>query len=135
MIKNNLIYSESIEYVNEQGLKRWKRFELSASINEEDILLECWKELEDDVREAKKQSFGQKDSPYPYSGIEMPSMEWNGNTGIITQIPTIDHKKQELLDRINESPSLEELNKIMNEAFQKGLVNEFITKKKQFQVV
>jgi len=133
MIKNNLIYSESIEYVNEVGLKRWKRFELGASLNEEDKLLECWKELEDDVREAKKQSFGQKDSPYPYSGIEMPSMEWNGNTGILTTLPSIDPKKQDLLDKINESPSLEELNKIMNEAFQKGLVNEFITKKKSLK--
>jgi len=46
--------SGSYEYLNEFGLKRWKKISIGATITEEDNVLECIKELDKKVEDAYK---------------------------------------------------------------------------------
>lgn len=46
--------SGSYEYLNEFGLKRWKKISIGATITEEDNVLECITELDKKVEEAYK---------------------------------------------------------------------------------
>jgi hypothetical protein len=46
--------SGSYEYLNELGLKRWKKISIGATITEEDNVLECITELDKKVEEAYK---------------------------------------------------------------------------------
>ena len=69
-----------------------------------------------------------------------PNLYPNGNEEVVQgfqqqPIPEIDYSKKEKTEiAIDNCTTIEELNKIMNEAFQNGLVNEFISKKKQLPV-
>jgi len=46
--------SGSYEYVNEFGLKRWKKISVGATITEEDNVIDCISELDKKVEEAYK---------------------------------------------------------------------------------
>lgn len=46
--------SGSYEYLNEFGLKRWKKISIGATITEEDNVLECISELDKKVEDAYK---------------------------------------------------------------------------------
>lgn len=56
MIKDRINYSESIETIQPNGLKRWVRAELSATINEHESVFKGWQELKDDVQAFLKPS-------------------------------------------------------------------------------
>ena len=50
MTRDKIIYSESIETFQFNGLKLWKRAEISAALSEDDNPLECLSELKKDVQ-------------------------------------------------------------------------------------
>jgi hypothetical protein len=46
--------SGSYEYVNEYGLKRWKKISIGATVTQEDNVLDCLMQLDKQVEEAYK---------------------------------------------------------------------------------
>lgn len=50
MIRDRIVYSESVEIFHGIGLKKWKRCEISATIDNTDKPLECLAELKKDVQ-------------------------------------------------------------------------------------
>ena len=64
------------------------------------------------------------------------AMEYN-NGGSLTGhvLPETNKLREKIEIQIENCTSIEELNKLMNTVFQNGLVNEFITKKKELQNV
>ncbi len=132
MTKDKMIYSESIEYVNEVGLKRWKRFELGAALNEDDNQLECWKELEEDVKHAKIQSF----NPPPMIRKEGEPIEPTYQFYPQQPLPTIDYSAKENviashIKTINECKTLNNLKifeKLVTNTNNNDLSNAYMAK-------
>lgn len=84
MIKEKITYSESIETFHSLGLKKWRRAEMSATIDPNENPLDCLAELKRDV-----QSFLQSPPEVP---IE------DALSGVLPQ--PVDHKEKRILERI-----------------------------------
>ena len=97
------------------GVYANQRLRAEATIDDFEDMADCYKKLQQEVEKAFI--------------LLNPQIKWN-------ELPTeIDYSKKEKIEiAIDNCTTIEELNKIMNEAFQNGLVNEFISKKKQLPV-
>ncbi len=77
---------------------------------------------------------------YAKQKVEQWNLESNPSMGLAMQyanqpVPEIDPKKKDLEEKIMDCTSLEELNKLLNEAMKYDLVKQFLEKKNQIAPV
>jgi hypothetical protein len=131
MKPKQISYSESKESVDTFGLKSWRKAGVEIELDDTDSVEAAYDEAKIIIAKAM----------YPVTWTEIPYVSPSVDNRynmmspkeVSAALPSIDLEKEKTEIQIENCTSKEELESLMNVAFQHGLVNEFINKKKSLQ--